>query len=72
MVGLIKHAEPSNPCAKTKDILCLRKECTTLEKTKLITIKGSKFNSRKAFYQSKQRNLNATDKKVLQLYQKKV
>jgi len=72
MVGLIKHAEPSNHCAKTQTYSCLRKECTTLEKTKLTTIKGSKFNSRKAFHQSKQRNLNATDKKVLQLYQKNV
>jgi len=43
-----------------------------LEKTKLTTIKGSKFNARKAFHQSKHRNLNATDKKVLQPYQKNV
>jgi len=43
-----------------------------MEKTKLTTIKVSKFNSRKAFHQPKQRNLNATDKKVLQLYQKNV
>lgn len=71
MVGLIKHAEPSNHCAKT-DILCLRKERTALEKTKLTTIRGSKFNSRKAFHQSKQRNLKGNDKKVLQLYQNNV
>jgi len=56
MVGLIKHTEPSNHCAKTWTY-CRRTECTTMEKTKLTYIKGSKFNSRKAFHQSKQRNL---------------
>jgi len=45
MVGLIKQAEPSN---QDTDILCLRKKCTTLEKTKLTTIKGSKIQLKKS------------------------
>jgi hypothetical protein len=53
------------------DIVCHGK-CITQEKTKLTSINGSKFSPRRAFHQPKQGNLNATDKKVLQLYQKNV